>query len=495
MNCKKCGHELKRGTKFCPNCGAATESTKNRGVFSIGGRVLFLTVAVILVAGLSVGSFRIVRIILKDDPRENWVATVKENGKWYIINGNNEKLEEIEIENILDVGDFNEYGIAKVELGQTDMTYINTEGDILVTPFKAFSDDNDFANRPLESRGNWSCERGIFEENGKKGFIDTTGKVIVSPEFDEVYGFGENGLAAVKAEGKWGFVDREGEMVIEPSYILAESFCDNGLAWVVTQNGDQCFINSDGEIVIETGFNIFHSNYNVFSFDQYGFAEVELDGKWTVMNESGVMLTDPVFESVNVCDENNIVICLGGEYGVMDTQGAMTIAPVYDFLMYLGEGYYYYSVSEVGKCGIIDQNGDIIVEPIYDHIALFGEKWIVYFDDDREVHILDRGGEIEEEWENMGEELWHTYIYNRELGDEELFGVKIDGEWRFFDGENKTRFKTREDFARIYPEINFSNSPIGVGNNDKWGYINTDGKLMIDFQYEEINKFFDKSTL
>src|SRR5712692_7147714 len=49
------------------------------------------------------------------------------------------------------------------------------------------------------------------EENGKWGYIDKTGKMIISPQFDQAWGFQE-GLAAVKihsedGNGKWGFID------------------------------------------------------------------------------------------------------------------------------------------------------------------------------------------------------------------------------------------------------------------------------------------------
>jgi hypothetical protein len=39
----------------------------------------------------------------------------------------------------------------------------------------------------------------------KEDFIDTTGKVVIQPQYNSVYDFSE-GLAAVEVKGKWGYI-------------------------------------------------------------------------------------------------------------------------------------------------------------------------------------------------------------------------------------------------------------------------------------------------
>lgn len=48
-------------------------------------------------------------------------------------------------------------------------------------------------------------------------FIDKTGKEVLSVPYDDVYSFSE-GLAAVKKDGKWGYIDRTGKLVIPCRY-------------------------------------------------------------------------------------------------------------------------------------------------------------------------------------------------------------------------------------------------------------------------------------
>src|SRR5690625_1903603 len=55
------------------------------------------------------------------------------------------------------------------------------------------------------------------ELDGRWGFIDREGDLVIAPEFEEAKGFYE-GRAAVKSNGLYGFIDSEGRIVIEPQY-------------------------------------------------------------------------------------------------------------------------------------------------------------------------------------------------------------------------------------------------------------------------------------
>lgn len=65
---------------------------------------------------------------------------------------------------------------------------------------------------------------------GKNGYIDKTGTLIISPTFDAARGFSE-GLAEIAIDHKWGFVDSTGRIAIKPQFDLMMPF-SNGLAYV-----------------------------------------------------------------------------------------------------------------------------------------------------------------------------------------------------------------------------------------------------------------------
>ena len=54
-------------------------------------------------------------------------------------------------------------------------------------------------------------------EKKKYGFIDTNGKEIVPPKYDDVEPFSE-GFAKVRRNFYWGLIDETGREIIEPKY-------------------------------------------------------------------------------------------------------------------------------------------------------------------------------------------------------------------------------------------------------------------------------------
>ena len=90
----------------------------------------------------------------------------------------------------------------------------------------------------------------LIEENGKYGYMDKDGNVVINPQFDRADDFSE-GLARVRIgdekTGKWGYIDKEGKFVINPQFDCAEDFSE-GLAKVKV-GGKYGWIDKTGKIV------------------------------------------------------------------------------------------------------------------------------------------------------------------------------------------------------------------------------------------------------
>jgi len=75
-----------------------------------------------------------------------------------------------------------------------------------------------------------SAKLAPIEQEGRYGYVDAAGKVVIPARFEKAKPFC-SGLAAVRLGGKWGYIDKTGELVIPPQYDEASGFV-NGLAYV-----------------------------------------------------------------------------------------------------------------------------------------------------------------------------------------------------------------------------------------------------------------------
>ena len=60
----------------------------------------------------------------------------------------------------------------------------------------------------------------VKKENGKYGYVNKEGTVVVNFEYDDATEQNEYGYAAVKKNGLWGAIDQKGNVIIEPKYSL-----------------------------------------------------------------------------------------------------------------------------------------------------------------------------------------------------------------------------------------------------------------------------------
>ena len=60
--------------------------------------------------------------------------------------------------------------------------------------------------------------RYIFRKDGKQGALDTSGQVVIEPEFEWIDYFSDNGYAVAAKDGKYGLIDKDGNTVVDFVY-------------------------------------------------------------------------------------------------------------------------------------------------------------------------------------------------------------------------------------------------------------------------------------
>lgn len=155
-------------------------------------------------------------------PADKLVAA-KQNGKWGLISRNGKAKTEFVYDDVLR----DEHGFATrqklvfVKIGQA-YHIINEEG------VNIGSEEYEDA-KPFPSIGYAAVCR-----NGKWGYVDKEGQLIIDYQFEDARSF-HNGYAAVCMDGKWGFIDISGTVVIPNNFEMVTDITSRGTA--VVNNG------------------------------------------------------------------------------------------------------------------------------------------------------------------------------------------------------------------------------------------------------------------
>ena len=161
---------------------------------------------------------------------DNYFIASNGNGKLGIIDTTNNKKLEFDYSSIQIIDDTN---LIKAIKGDTTEIYSNKIEKICEMDnatienkesyIKVFN-DNDIKYVSLE--GKLVENTDIFKENtifakklnGKWGFVNVQGNVIVDYIYDMVTDVNKYGYAGIKQNGKWGVIDRLGKVKVEPTY-------------------------------------------------------------------------------------------------------------------------------------------------------------------------------------------------------------------------------------------------------------------------------------
>ncbi len=161
------------------------------------------------------------------------------------------------------------------------------------------------------------------EVNGKHGYIDRLGNVVIKPEFDDCFAFSE-GYASVKKGKAWGFINTNGDMVIEPRFADDLNCFKEGFAIVKPLGSDLTeVINERGDAVIMP------YNETWFEFTE-GLLSVLVNDKWGCIDKKGNMIIEPISDEPIGFSEGLANVCSDGIRGYIDRTGKFVIPPKYE---------------------------------------------------------------------------------------------------------------------------------------------------------------------
>lgn len=159
------------------------------------------------------------------------IAAVKENGSWKLMDRSGNTVGGTAFEDIklYGSGEYLHDGIFVAKSGGT---------------YGLYNQKAEFVAGITCSDMDVYMDGGIAyqDQNGKWGFFNKKGEVMIEPRFDGAKSF-SNGLAAVCMDGEWGFIDSSGEIVIDCQFLDTGYFTSGGLCFVSKLEGEYYMIN------------------------------------------------------------------------------------------------------------------------------------------------------------------------------------------------------------------------------------------------------------
>lgn len=275
----------------------------------------------------------------------------------------------------------------------------------------------------------------IVEKSGQVGLIDNTGRTVIETIYKEIKPLGEealNGYITINQEGKYGVIGANKDKKLENNYEKVEQIYGGNL-FVIVENDKQKLINTKGTIILEDGFD----------------------------------------EIKQILNRNNeqIIFVKQGKYGIMTTSGEIKVENIYESLKELENGYLV--AEKDGKYGIIDSQNNIKLNFSYTSVNYNKESDLYIAEDtDFKSSIIDKTFEVK----LIG-------ILSELNAEQKYIKMYVDEEYKYYDFAFEEKLNT---------EVLKANTLFLSKKNEKYGYINSDGKVIVDYKYDdatEQNKF------
>lgn len=196
----------------------------------------------------------------------------------------------------------------------------------------------------------------------KWGFVDSSGKTVIQPQYYDTGNFSES-LCAVKDEdGNWNYIDKKGIVKIDRNFRTASDFL-NGRA-IVSDLSEEKYglIDVSGNYLIEATLDSIVADKEQFLLKK--------EGKWDWADATGKMIIASKFEDAFPFGESDLaVVKQNGFYGYIDKKGTVKI----DFQFkkaypFIGEIAYVVSKNDE-KGSFIDKQGNSVVKPKFSGIS------------------------------------------------------------------------------------------------------------------------------
>jgi hypothetical protein len=257
---------------------------------------------------------------------------------------------------------------------------INSTGEIIV-PFRYDAVDIKSEKDDKEPEKNYCFL--VVKIDGKFGLIDTAGKTILQPLYDEIDDLDPH-LIEIKKDGLCGWADlKTGAVLQAPKYdnISKSYIIDNAVE--VEKGGLKGCANTNGTLIIPPKYKYFQGwgdeNSNLFSY-------TTPNDKSGLMDKNGKEVTPALYDDFAHGPGSDLICATQSNLtGLIDQTGKMIVPVQYTKVNALGN---FLIVYKNNKCGVLDAAGKELIPVNNDELMMVNEKGIeVYADTELEYEL------------------------------------------------------------------------------------------------------------
>ncbi len=301
----------------------------------------------------------------------------------------------------------------------------------------------------------------LIEKDGKYGVADDEGRIILDTNYTEITNLGEtnrDGYIVKDDTGLYGIVDSSKKVILQNQYQEIEKVYGNDL-YVVTQDGSQKVINSNGEDVLTQGFEQVSA---ILKTKDQGVIYIS-NGKYGVMNLAGEVLIEAQYDNLVEAKANIFIATKGETQGIVDIDNNEKVPFNYQSITYNETGDIYIAEDQNFNSNILNSNFDVQQTGILIEINTTAGYFELRQDDEYKYYNF------------KFEERDKTEI----LSSNTLYLDKKDNLYGYVDKDGNVVVEYMYDDATEQNEYGFA----AVKKDGKWGAINNKGEVVQEPTY------------
>lgn len=389
-----------------------------------------------------------------------------------------------------------------------------------------------------------------YSQDGKYGIISIDGKKITNAIYEEIDTLQfKEGELVVKKDGKYGIINIKGATIVKEQYdgIEADKYYEENIGYKkdgyitkeTTEEGYRYgYINNSGKKLIDNKYNELYRITEISSNDIYTICAE--NGKYGLM-KNGKKVIPNEYQALVYNESNNTVTALKGKnYGVISIEGKEIVPFEYKQIDVSGDYIYATTIDENEK--VFDSNGnEANIEPEtaivnventnykiyiqtensktnykilkdnkeltkneYIYIEYLKDKYFTACNAEGKLGVIDESENTKIDFKYTtiqkieGTDLLQATqdnntieIYSKEFQKiSELDNAKIEQNDNYIKLYNNDEIKYIANEGRELKntELFKDNKIFAIKQNDKWGFADANGKIIVECKYDEVTE-------